>query len=216
MITHIRTANVLIAAIVMAVGVAAGAAKADTVLISPGTGPGDDIKNGGFESHSAGAGHTGFITYTQLEDWFNYGSDPDQNAAVTSGAFEGIVRPFIEGGDGASGRAPAVDTGYVIQAGDTFDLSFHYRDFGQWTINSDTFDAILYSSSGIIWSQTIKPTNYQVWTPFSMNDIPAANTGESLHLRFVANGGDDVYCSVDAITLTVVPAGPPGTLIYIK
>ncbi len=53
-----------------------GVAHAQTKkLIDPGTGAGDDIKNGGFES----IGGTGtYRPYTDISDWFNYGG----NAAV--------------------------------------------------------------------------------------------------------------------------------------
>lgn len=206
----IQQKSKLLAVTLAGLALVAGSANAAIVLISPGTGASDDIKNGGFESYT-GAVSSGLLTWAKIDDWFNYGTDTDQNAARNSDAYEGDFRPFIEGGDGAAGRAPAVDTGHVIATGDTFDLTFHQRTFSGWDVGPDSFKAILYSTSGIIWEKTITPTLTGTWESFSENNILAANIGESLHLRFVSNAANGEFASVDAITLTANAVPEPTT-----
>ena len=61
------------------------------VLIGPGTGAGDDIKNGGFESGSTG----NYPNYTVVADWFNSGGGTSVVAAGNdrerTGAYGGSV-----------------------------------------------------------------------------------------------------------------------------
>ena len=205
-------------AAIAGLGLAAASANA-AVLIFPGTAPdyaADDIKNGGFASPFASS----LITFADLDDWFNYGDNgTDTNAAAQGSAFlSGTNRPFIRHiDDGDLSIWPAVDTGYTIASGDTFDLTFHHRAFANFD-GSDRIIAVLYSQeadaatpgSGIIWSQTL-PQSTTTWTSFTANDIAAANIGDSLSLRFVSTANTGGNGSVDAITLTATAVPEPST-----
>jgi hypothetical protein len=56
------------------------ASAATTILISPGTGAADDIKNGGFESSTG-------TTYAQIAPWFNFAGNTS-TAASTDANFK--------------------------------------------------------------------------------------------------------------------------------
>lgn len=188
-----------------------GAHAQTTKLIDPGTGAGDDIKNGGFESPAGG----GNVAYGVLEDWFNYPTGSGTPAAAGNGTF---IHTGTRGGSvsrPSNGIShPAVNTGYTIAAGDTFSLTFWYKGDYQWDDNIDTVTATLYSTSGDIWSHTVAPLTTS-WQSYTANNIAAANIGETLFLRFQASPLDvNEFSAIDDVTLEVT-AAPRGTLISI-
>ena len=188
-----------------------GAHAQTTTLIGPGTGAGDDIKNGGFESGSTGT----YPNYTVVTDWYNAGGGTGVIAAGNdrerTGAYGGSVAIT-----GAGASSPAVDTGHTIAAGDTFSLTFYHGRAEDWDAD-DTIGVFLYSTAGVIWTTTVSPTQNALsgaFTQFTTNNIPAANIGETLVLRFEPNAVVGEYAAIDDVTLAVTPP-PRGTLISI-
>jgi serine acetyltransferase len=191
---------------------AGGPLPPNPVLIGPGTGAGDDIKNGGFES----IGGTGtYRPYTVISDWFNYGG----NAAVIvagadrkrTGTFGGSV---AIPGDGVS--SPAVNTGHTIAAGETFSLTFYYGYCENWDVGTDKINVVLYSTAGVIWSDVVTPSQNALsgnFTQFTTNKIPAANIGETLLLRFEPDAVVGEFAAIDDVTLEFTKAPPRGTLV---
>jgi hypothetical protein len=188
-----------------------GVAHAQTTkLIDPGTGAGDDIKNGGFESGNTGT----YPNYTVVTDWFNSGGGTSVVAAGNdrerTGAYGGSVALT---GVGAS--HPAVDTGHTIAAGDLLNLTFYHGRAEDWDA-ADTIGVVLYSTAGVIWSDTVTPSqnaltgNFDLFTANHI-PVPLANIGETLFLRFESNASLNEYAAVDDITLTVSPIPEPAS-----
>jgi fibronectin-binding autotransporter adhesin len=177
------------------------------VLISPGTGSGDDIKNGGFESGSTGS----YPNYTVVADWFNAGGGTGVVAAGNdrerTGAYGGSVALTQTGAS-----HPSVATGHTIAAGDLFSLTFYHGYAEDWDVGTDTIDVFLYSTSGVIWSDTVTPSqnaltgNFDLFTA-NYIPVPLANIGETLSLRFESNASLNEYAAIDDVTLTV--SDPP-------
>ena len=179
------------------------ASAATTILISPGTGASNDIKNGGFESGSTG----NLPNYTVVTDWFNSGGGTGVVAAGNdrerTGAYGGSVALT---GVGAS--HPAVNTSHTIAAGETFNLTFYYGSAEAWDVGTDTIGVFLYSTSSVIWTTTVSPTQNALagnFNLFTANNIAAANIGETLFLRFESNAVLNEYAAIDDVTLTVIP-----------
>jgi len=192
-----------------------GVAHAQTTkLIGPGTGAGDDILNGGFES----IGGTGtYRPYTDISDWFNYGGNAAVNVVGSdrkrTGTFGGSV---AIPGNGPS--SPAVNTGHTIAAGDTFSLTFYYGYCENWDVGTDKINVVLYSTAGVIWSDTVTPSqnaltgNFDLFTANHI-PVPLANIGETLFLRFESNAGLNEYAAIDDVTLTVSPIPEPSAAL---
>ena len=189
-----------------------GAHAQTTTLIDPGTGAGDDIKNGGFES----IGGTGtYRPYTDISDWFNYGGNAAVNVVGSdrerTGTFGGSV---AIPGNGVS--SPAVNTGHTVALGDTFSLTFYYGYCENWDVGTDTIGVFLYSTAGVIWSDTVTPSQNALtgaFTQFTANNIAAANIGETLHLRFTPNAVEGEFAAIDDVTLTVSPIPEPSAAL---
>ena len=188
------------------------ASAATTILISPGTGAGDDIKNGGFES-IGGSGT--YRPYTDISDWFNYGGNAAVNVVGSdrerTGTFGGSV---AIPGNGVS--SPAVNTGHTVALGDTFSLTFYYGYCENWDVGTDTIGVFLYSTAGVIWSDTVTPSQNALtgaFTQFTANNIAAANIGETLHLRFTPNAVEGEFAAIDDVTLTVSPIPEPSAAL---
>ena len=75
-----KTTNLLNVFLVSAV--MTGVTQAQTKLIDPGTGAGDGIKNGGFES-GTGAGDR---TFANVDDWYNAVGQPSTKILATTGS----------------------------------------------------------------------------------------------------------------------------------
>ena len=203
--SNMQITNRLMIAVVAAL-MTGGAHAQTTTLIDPGTSAGDDIKNGGFESGSTG----NYPNYTVVTDWFNSGGGAGIVAAGNdrerTGAYGGSVALTNTGYS-----SPAVATGHTIAAGDTFSLTFYYGSAEDWDVGTDTIDVVLYSTSGVIWSDTVTPSQDALagaFDAFTANNIPAANIGETLFLRFETNASQNRYAAVDDITLEVTAGGP--------
>jgi hypothetical protein len=209
--SNMQITNGLMIAVVAAL-MTGGAPAQTTTLIDPGTGAGDDIKNGGFES-GTGAGNR---TFANIDDWFNYHVSGDgMIGAGGPGNNPSFARTGTYGGSVSRSSVgtshPAVDTGHTIALGDQFSLTFWYRDHFAWDAD-DTVTATLYSTTGNIWSGTVTPTT--TWTSFTANNIAAANIGETLFLRFQASTLDvNEFSAIDDITLTVSPITPTPPVI---
>jgi hypothetical protein len=193
------------------------ASAATTILISPGTGAGNDIKNGGFES-IGGSGI--YRQYTDISDWFNYGGNANVNVVGSdrerAGTFGGsVAKPGL--GPAAEWSRPAVNTGHTVALGDTFSLTFYYGYCENWDVGSDKINVFLYSTSGVIWSDTVTPSQDALtgaFTQFTANNIAAANIGETLFLRFEASALDvNEFSAIDDVTLEFTKAPPRGTQI---
>jgi MYXO-CTERM domain-containing protein len=187
------------------------ASAATTILISPGTGASDDIKNGGFESGSTGT----YPNYTVVTDWFNFSGGTGVIAAGNdrerTGAYGGSVALTQAGAS-----RPAVGTGHTIAAGETFNLTFYYGSAEDWDVGTDTIGVFLYSTAGVIWTTTVTPSQNALtgaFTQFTANNIAAANIGQTLFLRFESNAGLDEYAAVDDVTLTVSPIPEPSAAL---
>jgi hypothetical protein len=193
-----------------------GAHAQTTTLIGPGTGAGDDIKNGGFES-IGGSGT--YRPYTVISDWFNYGGNAAVNVVGSdrerTGTFGGsVAKPGF--GAAADWSRPAVDTGHTIAAGETFSLTFYYGYCENWDVGTDKINVVLYSTSGVIWSDVVTPSQNALsgaFTQFTTNNIPAANIGETLLLRFEPNADLGEFAAIDDVTLEFTKAPPRGTLV---
>ena len=189
------------------------ASGATTILISPGTGATDDIKNGGFESGSTG----NYPTYTVVTDWFNFSGGTNTIAAGNdrerTGAYGGSVAVTLTGAS-----RPAVGTGHTIAAGETFNLTFYYGSAEDWDVGTDTIGVFLYSTAGVIWSDTVTPSqnaltgNFDLFTANHI-PVPLANIGETLFLRFESNAGLNEYAAIDDVTLTVSPIPEPSAAL---
>jgi len=192
------------------------ASGATTILISPGTGATDDIKNGGFES----IGGTGiYRPYSVISDWFNYNGNATVNVVASdrerTGTFGGsVAKPGF--GAEADWSRPAVNTSHTVALGDTFSLTFYYGSAENWDVGTDTIGVFLYSTAGVIWTTTVSPTQNALtggFTEFTANNIPAANIGETLFLRFESNAGLYEYAAIDDVTLTVSPIPEPSAAL---
>jgi hypothetical protein len=182
-------------------------ASAAITLISPGTGAGDDIKNGGFESIG---GSDTYRPYSVISDWFNYNGNAAVNVVGSdrerTGTFGGsVAKPGL--GAAADWSRPAVNTSHTVALGETFNLTFYYGSAEAWDVE-DTIGVFLYSTAGVIWTTTVSPTQNALtggFTQFTANNIPAANIGETLFLRFEPNAVLGEYAAIDDVTLTVIP-----------
>jgi MYXO-CTERM domain-containing protein len=191
------------------------ASAATTILISPGTGATDDIKNGGFESGSTG----NYPNYTVVTDWVNFGGGTGVIAAGNdrerTGAYGGSVAVTLGGAS-----HPAVNTSHTIAAGDLLNLTFYHGRAEDWDA-ADTIGVFLYSTAGVIWTTTVSPTKTSVvnnaanFDLFTANNIPVplANIGQTLFLRFESNATLNEYAAVDDITLTVSPIPEPSAAL---
>ena len=208
--SNMQITNRLMIAVVAAL-MTGGAHAQTTTLIDPGTSAGDDIKNGGFESGSTG----NYPNYTVVTDWFNSGGGAGIVAAGNdrerTGTFGGSV---AIPGNGVS--SPAVNTGHTIAAGDTFSLTFYYGYCENWDVGTDKINVVLYSTSGVIWSDTVTPSQNALtgnFDLFTANNIPAANIGETLHLRFTPDAVGGEFAAIDDVTLTVSSITPTPPVI---
>jgi hypothetical protein len=188
-----------------------GAHAQTTTLIGPGTGAGDDIKNGGFESGSTGS----YPDYTVVSDWFNAGGGAGVIAAGNdrerTGTYGGSVALTVVGAS-----SPAVNTGHTIAAGETFSLTFYYGYCENWDVGTDKINVVLYSTAGVIWSDVVTPSQNALsgnFTQFTTNKIPAANIGETLLLRFEPDAVVGEFAAIDDVTLEFTKAPPRGTLV---
>ena len=184
------------------------ASAATTILISPGTGAGDDINNGGFESSTG-------TTYAQIAPWFNFAGNTS-TAASTDANFKRTGTLGASVSTSTTGKAsPGINTGHTIALGDTFDLTFWHRGHTGFT-GTEGVTVTLYSNSGPISSAIYYPVD-SVWNAFIANNIAVAapNIGEILFLRFVNNSGNGTnkFSGLDDVTLTVSPIPEPSAAL---
>jgi beta-glucanase (GH16 family) len=93
---------------------------------------GGDLLNGNFNAVTGTA-----VTFSATPEWDNLTGDQAQNATRSDESFDGSQNAVV-----LSSRRHGLDTGYGIVEGDTFNISYVWRDSGGWT---DTVDQITYS-----------------------------------------------------------------------
>lgn len=100
--------------------------------------------------------------------WQSVGTNADQvNTSLPSGV--GSTANNVV----ATGRSLAVNTGYTIQAGATFDLSFMWRDASGWD-DTDTVSLLLYYTD----DNTIKGSTNNVLDPVAVTGLLDFNSGQ--------------------------------------
>lgn len=203
-----------------------GSAAADEVLVSAGNGAGDDIRNGGFESSDNG--HTFYSRWgddsdSRFQSWRNYRFSQQRHGRDTrhsppEGKYLGIVNSVTSGPGAGNGSEPSIETGYRIQTGDRFTLSFKYAGALGWN-NAPTLKVVAtlyYDDDGdgqdgkdnVIDSVAVTPK-------FSVDEgqfdstgkltlrCTADSVGKVARLRFQTNLDRNVYALIDDVSLTV-------------
>jgi hypothetical protein len=203
----------------------ATSANAAIILISAGDNGGGDVAvlNGGFESGTDEKAST-------TDNWDDLsGNDTGIRNQVGVNIPEGSWRGVAINRAGSE-RIPTVDTGYTIQTGDTFSLSFLTGGAAGWNTNPVDTLATLYTSAGDIASFAVTPAfyvnsgtgTYSSSGPLLAN-ASAGSVGNSLQLRFetwdpTLNAGDgglatttNSFVAIDDVFLEVTSVPEPST-----
>lgn len=183
-------------------------AQAQTALID------NTTRNGSFEIAADGNPFDGADNQiNNLEFWTTTASpigttainqtQARNNQPTTAGDYRAII-----GDNGAPFNGLFMDTGYTVQSGDTFDLSFEYIPAFLWD-SSDTLEFYLYTeaNSGTpIYAGTITgTTTADAFTVSGAGSVNPADIGENLVIEFnyaLSAGG---FIGVDEVALTVIP-----------
>ncbi len=134
---------------------------------------------------------------------------------------------FGENGGQTNFVGGALNTGYNVQTGDTFDISFYWAKAGAWTSN-DSFNWRLFTTSDdtvggavtIIASGTPtgNPTSY-VFVTNNGAPMAASNLGRDLWISFDTIGRtsvvDNDYVKVDNVVLSVTSVPEASTAILV-
>ena len=141
--SHSRNISAGLALAMAACLLAVNAFAAERVLISAGAGSVGAILNGGFESTDNG--RTYYSRWGEggigFEGWRNYRFPQNRvgrndSHSPPEGKYRGIVNSVRSGAKEGNRSEPAVDTGYRIQPGDRFRLSFQHAGALGWTPDS--------------------------------------------------------------------------------
>ncbi len=187
-------------------------AQAETYLVR------GSLNNGDFN-----AGDPGFPfnrNFTQTSDWTNIGAggDPNQTATdVTSdanGTHHAVLfdQPI---------RSHGLDTGYTIQAGDTFNTSYLWRSVGALALNADEVGVSLFTTnddtisgtrSTLVTNQSgaaVRLNRYKSQAANSFYTAQPADVGKRLFVEIDGIDGNATpdFAAVDSFELSV---GQPG------
>lgn len=195
----------------------AGSAGAATVLVN------NTTLNGSFETGTTSTPAT----------WVSYGANStigrgNPSAAISGTTHEGNYSLVVGmNGDGVTTTNGALDTGYTIQSGDSFNLSFWYNGAFQWDDGDQINFRLFYTSDNTmtgaatsIYSSTVSPkagTSSANWQQFSLANIEATggSVGKTLFVLFTPGAGvsTNEFARVDEVTLSVVPEPATWALI---
>lgn len=162
---------------------------------------GGDKMNGNFNSEAGSA-----ITFKNTPGWFNLGGADNINATKNNVAFDGSQNLLA-----TSARIAALNTGYAMIEGDTFDISYVWQDAWNWVDASDKISVSLFITS----DDTLGGTRTDLIENFSPlaaqngayetvdhDSIYTATAADAGKVIFVAIQGDSTgYARVDNFEL---------------
>ncbi|GAT32344.1 PEP-CTERM protein-sorting domain-containing protein [Terrimicrobium sacchariphilum] len=195
----------------------AGSAGAATVLVN------NTTLNGSFETGTSSTPAT----------WVSYGANStigrgNASAAISGTTHEGNYSLVVGmNGDGVTTTNGALNTGYTIQSGDSFNLSFWYNGAFQWDDGDQINFRLFYTSDNTmtgaataIYASTVSPkagTSSANWQQFSLTNIgtTGGSIGKTLFVLFTPGAGvsTNEFARVDEVALSVVPEPATWALI---
>ena len=204
---------------------AAGAqsASADLVLV------GGSVNNGDFNADTSGADQRRF---SETPDWQNIGTFGDPTFTRTNLDFDGTRNAQLDDesvGNVAGIAATGASGTYVIRLGDSYNISYQWRDAFNWDDATDqvgvtlftTDDDLITGNRTILGSQILSGTStlnstYESVSQDSVYTATTADVGRALFVSFdgVDGGGTGLgFARLDNFTLTAVPE--PGSLMLL-
>ncbi len=225
--SHSRNISAGLALAMAACLLAVNAFAAERVLISAGAGSVGAILNGGFESTDNG--RTYYSRWGEggigFEGWRNYRFPQNRvgrndSHSPPEGKYRGIVNSVRSGAKEGNRSEPAVDTGYRIQPGDRFRLSFQHAGALGWTPDSGLriIATLYYDDDGndqdgvdtvIDRVEVVPRSNANEGEPYAkarnleLRATPDA-VGRTARLRFQTNQEKDVYAVIDDVEFRVL------------
>ncbi|MCB1069146.1 MAG: PEP-CTERM sorting domain-containing protein [Verrucomicrobia bacterium] len=179
--------------------------------------------NGAFDTSATGSGAR---TFDQTPNWYNIGTGNQTATAVndTLSAAPASGWNAVISDNGLGGAVVhSVNTGYTLQLGDYFNISYDWRDAAGWEANDQVRVAVAaYDNDNAvtgteIWREWVldKVTTAATWESVSGQTaaVSASAAGRTLFIQtYGINGGlgSGDFARVDNIVVAVVPE--PGTL----
>jgi beta-glucanase (GH16 family) len=160
-------------------------------------------------------------TFAQLANWVNIGSGGSTiNATKNNNAYDGTMHATL--GYLPGSKIFAVDTAYILAEGDSFDVSYVWKDGWLWNDNSFKVSVSLFTTD----DDTINGTRTDLVTDYSLtssiNDTyeavdhngfysaSASAAGKKLFVAIDTTITGEAYAMMDNFELTVTPAGGGG------
>lgn len=96
---------------------------------------GGSILNGNFNAGTNGTD----LSYSSTPEWYNLDGNQGAVATKTDETYDGTQNAVVQ-----SGRLPGIDTGHTIEEGESFDISYVWKDSWNWVDNSDQINVSLF------------------------------------------------------------------------
>lgn len=175
---------------------------------------GGSVNNGDFNNPNANS------TFTQLANWSNLGSAGQSiNATQGNDPVDGsqyAVLGYLPGN-----KEFAVDTGHTLVEGDSFNLSYVWKDGWLWDDNTDNVIIKLFvtNDNTVNGTATVLATDlsgnstsqatYENYSNSNIYTASSAVAGKTLFVSIDTNIADEGYAQLDNFELSVI-AGEPG------
>ncbi|XAL99058.1 PEP-CTERM sorting domain-containing protein [Phycisphaeraceae bacterium D3-23] len=177
----------------------------------------DGVAGGGHDAAVLAGDMTG-LTDASFTPWVSLGTGAPQfrtNNAQGVGSANNYVATLD--------RILGIDTGYTIQAGDSFDMEFSWRDAANWDAD-DTMRLVLFytadntiggTATDIATLDSGGRVSTSTWETESASGVAlsdAGAVGNTLFARLESNSAQGEFSRVDNIYIDVSPVPEPGSL----
>jgi hypothetical protein len=195
------------------IAISAGVLNADVILIDYD----DGAPGGGHDVEVLSGGFTG-LTDAAYSPWVSLGTGNPQfrtNFPSPNGGGENYVSTLD--------RVLAINTGYSIAGGDSYNIEFSWRDAANWDADDTVFMTMFYTADDVIGSTAIDigaldsggRVTVADWENESgtvaLTDVGAI--GHTLFVRINANSAQGEFSRIDNIFVESVSAIPePGSI----
>mgnify|MGYP000084627571 FL=1 len=185
---------------------------------------GGDILNGNFNAGSID-GDTTDDNFEATPDWLNSGGAPTMQATRTNLASPDGTRNAVLSltGDRVFGSELGLN-GYIISAGDTFDVQYEWRDAFNWNDNLDRVEVTLFTTDDDTFTGAVTElvsdfselstanNTYQTVDHDAFYTATSGDAGKRLFLYFKGATGEgsdnNGFARFDNLTLEVTSAVP--------
>jgi len=210
-----------IALISLFIGV--GSSQAATILVDyddgvVGGGHDASVRGGDFDTENAGGWV--YTLGTGVAEW------KDNN---TSGIGSiGNLTIGSSNNDPTGPKVPGVDTGATIESGDTFDISFMWRDALGWDDDVDTVSlALFYTDDNLLTGTatdivtlvsgiSVSNNSYQLESGSGLSFVDAGATGKKLFVRINTTADEGEFARLDNVYIAVTSIPEPSSSVLLS